>query len=375
MPTAIRLSHYGLNAPTGTHPAGIFLACQAGIPAYQADRSLCIPDPISGKPDPIMLGRIPNEHDQAPFNPQRLIPALDSLLDENTPALADSRVLLCLPAPDQARHARLQQALIPWLEQRLAEINSAGEIRVIGPHTLRETLAEEWRHLQRGHRTALTLLGVDSLLNEETLNERLPANNVRTHSWNHGQVLSEAIAVVRFEACDTLQPGDISCTGLGSHSTTETNQPHQQGRALATATRLAVDNDAIPRPDRLVLSHSQTREHELSWYSTQTDLWPVRLSNRENLAMRKGQNEAPQPTLPAPLQILRPALTIGDSGAASLPVGLIIACEALRFRLFPANTALVLDSPGGPQHLAMQLHHQRPNNAQHTDSMEGARHG
>lgn len=45
-----------------------------------------------------MLGRIPSEHDEAPFNPQRLIPALDSLLDENGPALTDSRILLCLPA-------------------------------------------------------------------------------------------------------------------------------------------------------------------------------------------------------------------------------------------------------------------------------------
>ena len=74
MPAAIRLSHYALNAPTGAHPAGVYWACQAGIPAYQADRNLCIPDPNSGNPDPVMLGRIPSEHDEAPFNPQRLIP-------------------------------------------------------------------------------------------------------------------------------------------------------------------------------------------------------------------------------------------------------------------------------------------------------------
>jgi len=374
MPAAIRLSHYALNAPTGTHPAGVYLACQAGIPAYQADRNLCIPDPTSGNPDPVMLGRIPAEHDEAPFNPQRLIPALDALLDENSPALTDSRILLCLPAPDRARYERLQHSLLPWLHNRLAEVCAAGEIRVTCPRTLPEALVEEWQHLQQGDLTALTLLGLDSLLNEETLNERQPTNDVRTHSWSHGRILSEAIALVRFEASDTLQPGDISCTGLGNHSASATDHPHQQGQALATAARQAAANDTVSRPDRLVLAHAQTRDHELSWHSTQTSLWPVRLSNRDNLAMRKGEKEAPQPTLPAPLHILRPALTIGDSGAATLPVGLITACEALRFRVCPADTALVLDSPGGAQHLAMQLHHQRQDIAQHTGSMEGTRH-
>ncbi len=373
MTASIRISHYALNAPTGSHPAGVYWACQAGIPAYQADRNRCIPHPVSGTPDPVMLGRIPAEHDEAPFNPQRLIPAVDALLDENGPALMDSRILLCLPAPDRARYERLQQSLLPWLHNRLAEVCAAGEIRVTCPHTLPEALVEEWQHLQQGNLTALTLLGLDSLLNEETLNERQSTNDIRTHSWSHGRILSEAIALVRFEASHTLQPGDITCTGLGS-SAAATDHPHQQGQALATAARQTAANDTVARPDRLVLARAQTRDHELSWHSTQTSLWPVRLSNRDNLAMRKGEKEAPQPTLPAPLHILRPALTIGDSGAATLPIGLITACEALRFRVCPAATALVLDSPGGPQHLAMQLHHQRQDIAQHPGSKEGTRH-
>lgn len=373
MTASIRISHYALNAPTGSHPAGVYWACQSGIPAYQADRNRCIPDPVSGTPDPVMLGRIPAENDEAPFNPQRLIPAVDALLDENGPALMGSRILLCLPAPDRARYERLQQSLLPWLHNRLAEVCAAGEIRVTCPHTLPEALVEEWQHLQQGNLTALTLLGLDSLLNEETLNERQPTNDIRTHSWSHGRILSEAIALVRFEASNTLQPGDIACTGLGS-SAAATDHPHQQGQALATAARQAAANDTVARPDRLVLARAQTRDHELSWHSTQTSLWPVRLSNRDNLAMRKGEKEAPQPTLPAPLHILRPALTIGDSGAATLPIGLITACEALRFRVCPAATALVLDSPGGPQHLAMQLHHQRQDIAQHPGSKEGTRH-
>ena len=351
---AICISHYALQAPTGDLPAGLHRACQAGLTAYQAHRDHTAPDPISGAPTPLMLAQLPNDDDAPAFHPERLLPVLDPFIETNLDALQDSQLLLCLPATSRARHALLERTLLPWLHKRLAQVGPLPDTDVTDPQHLPARLASQIDRLMAGQIPSLTLIGLDSLLNEATLVERQPDNDLRTTTWAHGRVLSEAIALVRFQNGDDNTDGALSCTGLAHDRDNGESRP----LALARATRRALYCDgSVPRPDRLVLTRAQRREDELHWYHTHTDLWPVRLSPRDNLAMRKGEKTAPQPDLPPPLHILRPALTLGDTGAASLPLALITACEALRFSLCPARTALVLDSPGNGHQLALHLQH------------------
>lgn len=352
----IQITHYALNAPTGDHPRGLFCACQAGLPAFQANRDRTVPDPISGQPSPLMLAQLPG--DGALFNPERLLPALDDFLVTHVGLLEDAQVLLCLPGTTQARHARLNQSLIPSLHQRIAHLlpgqATANALLITDAQALPALLVEQIDLLACHTLPALVLIGMDSLLNEETLFERQPDNDLRTTTWAHGRVLSEAMALIRFEPGTATTPGTITCAGVAAHPGDDAEAHH----GLAQATRSACQQATpLPRPHRLILARAQQRDDELSWYRTHTALWPVRLSPRDNLAMRKGEKTAPQPVLPAPLHILRPALTTGDTGAAALPLALITACESLRFSPCPAETAMVLDSPGAGTHLAINLRH------------------
>jgi hypothetical protein len=95
----------------------------------------------------------------------------------------------------------------------------------------------------------------------------------------------------------------------------------------------------------------------LEWYQVETQLWPSRLSEAEQVAVALDEQEAtaaPAPQIPERLNL---SLCLGEIGGASLPVALALACERLGFRYPAASSCLVTEAGDQPVRGAVLLTH------------------
>jgi 3-hydroxy-3-methylglutaryl CoA synthase len=105
--------------------------------------------------------------------------------------------------------------------------------------------------------------------------------------------------------------------------------------ALPTAIGQALDQGQCS-PDRVetaVLHMGNDVQSALEWYQVKRKIWP----------------EEPEPEeFQRKMEELSPQTTIGDTGAAALPLSLAIACSRFDFDFAPVERILVCDAGHGP---------------------------
>lgn len=365
----IVVRHYTLDTPAGNTATAVSAAVREGNPGFRihSDHTVTKLDGSTGAFP--LLGQIGSNDGRPLLSPERLLFRLHGLLSTPDERPVPETALLCRPTEQSPRRAELEKSLLPMARTLLTQYGVRG-IQEVCDDTLPAVLTETLGRMQQGHSTSLLIVAIDSLVNTSTLNERLPHHDVRTTDNAHGRVLSEGLCALWLEAVpndDSMGDGTLTLSPPISTTEPDDQLPDQRWHsALAQACSEALGSpapgdpaDPTPRPALVMLARAQTMTDELIWYQTNSTLWPLRLSPRANLAMRKGEQDAPQPD-PLPAQeILRPAQVLGDTGVSTLPLAIILAAERLRCPQQPASQCLLLDNIGR-QRLALLVNHQRP---------------
>lgn len=363
----IVLRHYTLDTPAGNAASAVSSAVREGNPGFRicSDHTVTKLDGSTGAFP--LLGQIGSNDGQPLLSPERLLFRLPPLLNAPDKIPAPDVALLCRPAEQSPRRAELEKSLLPMARTLLTQ-HGPHDVQEVCDETLPAALADILSRMQQGHTTSLLIVAIDSLVNTSTLNERLPHHDVRTTDNAHGRVLSEGLCTLWLEAVPDNAPltdGTVTLECPTIAAEPDDQLPDQRWHdALAQAGAQALGAPApgdpanpTPRPGLIMLARAQTMVDELVWYQANSSLWPLRLSPRANLAMRKGEQDAPQPD-PLPTQeILRPAQVLGDTGVSTLPQAIILAAERLRCPRQPATQCLLLDSIGR-QRLAMLVNHE-----------------
>lgn len=342
MSQAVFIQDYGVWLPTGDSARGLLCATLAGVPAVNVEKTLALAVGDDTRAHNPCLAVLPEEMD------------LQEQLEERLEALAESceQILVTLPDVEQERHRRLlalleSLSLSDKIKDRLL-IHRQGAC--YGP------FADLLAALRSGDVASFALLGVDSLVHPTTLQHYAAAGTLRTDKLADGVALGEGMAWCRF----TREAGPYRWQNESRG--TEPNHAAITPIALAgLADTLAylVPEAPLPRPSLIVHSRAQTPKDDLEWHHARQRLWPQRLAPRVNLAMRKGELDAPQPEPQPYQQQLKPALQVGELGAAALPAAIALACERLGWPLQPAEQALVVDRGDNGERFAALIDHCR----------------
>ncbi|WP_162925761.1 hypothetical protein [Isoalcanivorax indicus] len=349
----IMVRHYTLDTPAGNNASEVCAAINEGNPGFRIYDTL----PVSartgqGSAFPL-LGLIGSPDGQALLSPDRLLFRLNTLLDAPDDCPRPQIALLCHPATTNPQYPALAKALLPRLKARLQDYGIE-HIEHVDEQQFPAALSRHLQELEQGKQPALLIVSLDSLVNHAALHARLADHDARTTDNPHGRVLSEALCALWLEAVGEeteLADGTVMLERLVTHHEPDDQLPDRRWhRALPEAAAKALGCEApgdlanpVPRPHHIMLARAQTMADEMIWYQTQSALWPLRLSPRDNLAMRKGEKAAPQPE-PLPAQhIMRPAMTLGDTGASTLTLAIILAAEWMRAPEQPAQECLLLD--------------------------------
>lgn len=359
----IAVAGVGMECATGDAPGALLGSLLAGLPAVRPHDALAAPDPLTGElAAPVLAPAIPDAevgNVSTDAVVAMLAAAVERAMDDVETAV--DKVVLVLPEADAAAFRRVRQKSVtegviaanPWLQGATIECVTCTQGGA--------ALGNLWNGLAEGRWRCVLFAGVDSLANLPTLAQR--AGRVRTTAFTDAWALGEAAACVRLERATGAEGG------IRLHAPVTGHEPHynaiarNQLKGLAEAAREALTAAGLEggKPEAVVLARAQESLAELEWYHARSELWPQRLPPREQLAMRRGELEAPQPDPEPPVETLRPALTLGETGAAGLPVALALAHARFQLDLMPVRHCLVLDAPAGPERLAVCLSTQHTN--------------
>lgn len=375
----VTLRASGVRSIVGDHPQALLGGVMSHMVAPSAGEAFCLADQDGNTVEPLVWPaddlNADSVDDPALLPPgalsleARLANLLADALTQTLAGLAAEQItpehlLLSLPAThtDNADICRRLRERMPALQSVPITQCNAGQ--------LGDALQTLWAQLALpGADNPLhcaLFAGADSALDMALLEQRLADGNLRTRTDSHGRAGGEAAACVALVA-DAASPQqsaghlDLSLNlALGAeplHRDLEAGTP----TGLAKTAETALNQGSLPAADlqTVVLARAETAADEFEWYQTRKTLWPVRLDESQRKAMRRGELQAPRPEPSPAVETLRPALAVGDTGGASLPLALALAWARFDFFYQQVNNCLVLYSPDGETRLALLLQRKR----------------
>jgi len=203
--------------------------------------------------------------------------------------------------------------------------------------------------LQEEKIDSIIFAGVDSLVDPLTCRELITTNRLRSSENTDGVVPGEAGACVVIEKGGSSHPHSRGLiTGL-----THTNEPNS-GKAdkkaltgLSTVIQGATQMAGL-HPDDIdvvVFNGLYVPRTALEWYQTSQTVWPNTLSEQQRVAYQMGELDDPPSLKPRKIpEQLDPNFSLGEIGAATLPLSIILGCARFDFTYPSVENCLICDA-------------------------------
>jgi 3-oxoacyl-[acyl-carrier-protein] synthase I len=194
--------------------------------------------------------------------------------------------------------------------------------------------------LYQGKWDAVLFGGVDSLVDPITIQALAAQGRCRTDRNPEGTLPGEGAAYLLLQKPDKAVPVLAVIAGLG-HGT-EGNHGHAADRpmfALAESIEEVLGQGQCDpaRVETIVLPMGNDIAAALEWHQVRCKLWLT------------PENINPE------MEELSPQAAIGDTGAAALPLALVIGCARFEFDFSPVESILVCEGAQGPARGAVLL--------------------
>jgi 3-oxoacyl-[acyl-carrier-protein] synthase-1 len=186
--------------------------------------------------------------------------------------------------------------------------------------------------LHQGQWDAVLFGGVDSLTDHQTVRGLAARDCCRTDRHPEGTLPGEGAAYILLEKPDKDHPPMALITGSGQaleeHHGKAADRPMT---GLAAAIEQALDQGQCPpaRVESIVLPMGNDVPAALEWHQVRRRLWAD---------PEEGHRE---------MEELAPQSTIGETGAAALPLALAIGCARFEFDFPPVDRMLVCEAGRG----------------------------
>jgi 3-oxoacyl-[acyl-carrier-protein] synthase-1 len=267
------------------------------------------------------------------------------------PSNPDSRrilVMTLVPAPSSAR-PRAGSLDQPALAEALRSTHpslATAEIRFAQADTgAAAHLATCLEQLNQGQWDAVLFGGVDSLTDSITIQALAAQGSCRTDFYPEGTLPGEGAAYLVLQKPDKAVPAMAVIAGLG-HGREENhgNAADCQMTALAAAIEEALGQGQCnpARVETVVLPMGSGVPAALEWHQVRRKLWLT-----------------PEDINPG-MEELSPQSAIGDTGAAALPLALVIGCARFEFDFSPVQSILACEGHQGPARGAVLLKKEKP---------------
>ncbi len=348
----------GLSCIAGDRPFALLGAVSAGLSGHRPDPVLQVPVPGQKEEQPIMSAAIADlegiDHPAERMEilaSQALAQAVESLPEDIDPEKI--LVVTLLPGQDTARGAVTRHdQLETTLRDQLPPLHSAIFRFVDMASGPTQQLLEVCIELAAGTWQAVLFGGVDSLVDTVSCTDMALAGRIMTAGSTEGQVPGEGAAYLLLQPGVAKTPGPLArISGAFQTAEPNTGQADSQkmtGLAHAMEQVLGQGNLTANALSGVILPFGAETAGSFEWHQTSLKLWPpgptATPEETQQLADQENQREEMQ---------LHVAL--GETGAATLPLSLALACARFEFAHPAVNHLLVCDAGDAPWRGAVLL--------------------
>ena len=282
----------------------------------------------------------------------------------------DKLLIICVVNPDLITHNGKVDS-IPLQKYLIEEVQGleSATFRILANNTssslntLRACIAE----LNEGKWQAVIFGGADSLISIDACLKLNKEERLNTIEKTEGVVPGEAAAFFllqnKDEADKHAMPILAYLRGVGvAAEPNARNADLEATEGLSNAIGQALTQAGIEASNIQGVVHNLGAEtiQSLEWYQTTQAIWPRKVSEQQRIAVQNGEIEQAEiPDDPIP-QTLLPYMTMGEVGAASLPMQLATALAWMEYDAWQARMGfpvreniLICDTPDAPERGAL----------------------
>ena len=290
----------------------------------------------------------------------------------NLPASVKPESTLVVIFVDTELLMRYQKIDTQHMQEYLAgnvPLLSAATYRILSNDTITSTTAlrAAIAELNDGKWQAIIFGGADSLVSIYTCMDLHNENRLNIVGKREGLVPGEAAAFVLLQSAESAMKNTTPALGYlrGLGLAAETNARNadlESTEGLSSAINQSLAQAGITAIDIQGIVHNLGAEtvQSLEWHHTTQTIWPRRVSEQQRMAVQNGEIEqADIPVDPIPdIECLYQ--TMGEVGAAALPMQLATALAWIKYDAHQAkwgfpirNHLLVCDTPDAPERGAL----------------------
>ncbi|MBU1424474.1 MAG: hypothetical protein KKH12_10465 [Gammaproteobacteria bacterium] len=275
--------------------------------------------------------------------------------------IVDPDLLMHNSAIDSSHLQRYLIDEIPHLETATFRIlsNNTGS----STSALRTAIAE----LNEGKWQAVIFGGSDSMISIDACIKLDEEEHLNAIGKTEGLVPGEGAAFVVLQSAETAKtnasPALAYLQGLGIAAEPNARDADLTAtEGLSTAINLAIAQAGIAATDIQGIVHGLGAEtvQAIEWYQASKKIWPRRIDEQQRMAVQLGEiDQADTPDDPIP-KIILPYMTMGEVGAAAMPMHLATALAWMEYDKhqarwgFPVRKHLLIcDTPDVPERGAL----------------------
>jgi len=354
--TQLAITAYGLKTVTGDQDFALFGAIAANLTASSEDAFQEVPSRIKENSyDPALTAPISELED---FEPDiRMLLSLQSVLTDATEYLLDKKleekkhiVLIVLPASTFARSQFINTD--EWKEHLIEEFEEFSDLHfhfLKADENVTKHLQSACAALNEAKVESIIFVGIDSLVDQLTYQELIEQDRLCSSTITDGVIPGEAAASIVIQNVDVKKDKPLAIIkGLTNIEEPNSGKAHSSkltGLAQVIQSAAQIAGQVPDTIDCIVRNSTSERQTTLEWYQTTNTVWPNKLSEQESLAFQLGEvDEPPKPKPRKMPEELSTGQTLGEIGAASIPMSLVLACARFNFNHPAINNCLICEA-------------------------------
>ncbi len=365
----LAVTAYGIQAVTGNRDFALFGAVATMLTASSESSSHEVPSRSKENSyDPALTAAMPDFEDFDPHN-KMLLSLLNAIID-STEHLIDKKLqdekhllLIVIPASIFGRSEIVDTK--EWQESIAEELSDFSDLHfhfLKADDNVTKHLQSACAALTEGKVESVIFAGADSLLDTISCEELLLQNRLRSNTIADGIIPGEAAASVIIQKINHPQQTRAIIKGLSFTDEPNSGKAHTSKMTGLSTVIQSTAQMAQQQPDDIdcvIRNHSSEQHYSFEWYQTTQSIWPNKLPEQERVAFQMGELDEPPKIEPRKMpEELFTSVTLGEIGAASMPLSIILACARFDFNYptvknclvcevteFPTRGAIFLENP------------------------------
>jgi hypothetical protein len=199
--------------------------------------------------------------------------------------------------------------------------------------------------------------GVDSLIDAQCYDELASDGRLMSQLNPHGLIPGEGGGAILLRSVNRLGADDIPVAIIGNLGVApepnigEAEEKPMTGLAKAARSATAQQSDCLAQMPSVFYAMPSEVSYSLEWHQAQRQIWPQRLEESQRVAMMLGEVDSPQIEDEALPEEHNLSYCLGETGTASLPLLITLACEKIRYDAHHQQWGFAADT----QHLICEL--------------------